>query len=1129
MLSEDQQGIFTELRLLLSRSDIEQPTLIDSLGALSHLSESARSDTPAEQDEMFFRVLTDSSLLGRSLAAGLLSLRMGLAAGLKRQECLDLALAGILSRNDITRLADERLNRPMGKSLRAEVLYLLQCRDERLDGSGPLGLSGKELDPPIRILSAACAYVDRLAAGWSGLRALVFIHGEGSLFDEGSARLLVQVLSIFPIGSHVALDSGEKGLVVGARPENPSRPIVCVRLRADGSVLEPPSLYDQEDAPQIASLLAEPWAGVPGPAETGPAWLQRLHGRLSSWPQEARPPLPEGLAGDWGRPSSELGRRQEESERKQRQQLAAAQADIDQSKTALAALLAAINLQSRKLSRMEEDQKKARSQSQEALRRRIEKRLARYQSGTERIKKRVEAVTSEVERQQQEQRRQLTDIQADIDRSKAALAALLEAEPRREEEGRAALLSLRRKTADELRRLRADPELKNNRLRLAAEQERLENQLKAAANAAAVLQKEKMMERQACRKAINLQRQKLRRMKEEQERALAESRKALRLRLEEKRARYQRQVKKIEQIEAVAAEVERQQREQRSQLTAIQADIDRSKAALAALVEVDERRQENEEREALLSLRQKTAGELRRLRADPKIKEIRLRLAAEQKRLADQREAVKDAASALLQEKVSELRTYWEKINLQRRKLSWTKGDKEKTHAASQEALRLRLEEERVRHRDRIGEIERRIEAVAAEAELAQSALEAGRKISSGDKAGQDPRLTAIQADIDRFRTTLAELLEAERRQGDEGRAALLNLRRKTAEELRRLRADPGLDDAKLRLAAEQKRLDEGHRTIAARQERWISEKKALEAAVIEKRRELEDLRRKILETSQRGEQAAAAAQRTSAEFEQKAAALLARTRIRLAARRDALQDDRSSLKAETEQAASQRAEALEAFAGRRDALEKDIRRLRGEWGDLQGLLGANEAGESAMRQALKTALSELDLRLLEAQFALDTARKETSALSQEQERRLMDWERAGRELESLAQQYEKLSGQTEPLLEQWRELSGQGLAGVSAVFREQILSRASELGLWSGRLSEVDRRLSASRAALESHIFLRCREAGLRAFREGRLDEARANLRRALSLKPDSEAQSLLSLLEGPPERAPGKEESDS
>lgn len=676
--------IFDELTQMLSWIARGQPTLMSSLGALCRLLEAVSGGTGAEHDERLFHALTDPPAPLRPLAAGLLSLRMGLSAGMERQTCLDLALAGVLDPGDVHRLTEERIRHPVGKSLRAEVLHLLRCRNERLDGSGPAGLCGDELDSAARVLAAACAYIDRLAEGWSGVRTLALIHGERSLFDEKAAARLIAVLSVYPIGSYVALDSGEKGRVVGARSHDPLHPIVCVRLRADGSIIEPPILQDQKDAARIVSLLEEPWADVPRPGETGQAWLQRLHGRLPSWPQGPKATIPLELAGNWGWPSSPVA---------------------------------------------------------------FQKKLEKPQE------------TSDPSEQQREQDRRLAAIAAEVDRSKTALAAL-------------------------------------------------------------------------------------------------------------------------------AAE------------------------------------------------RQQTEAAERRLAAEQEVEGLR--------------------------------------------------------------------------------------------------------------------------------------------------------------------------------------------ETSATQQERWLAEKKALEAGVIEKRRQLEELRQRTLEIKQRGDQVEAMARRASAEFEQKAAALLVSARTRLAARRSALQDSLASLQIETEQAARQRAEALEAFSARQDALEQDIRRLRAEWGNLQGLLAANEAKETALRQALTTALSELDMRLLEASFALDTARKETSALSCEQERRIKDWERAGRELEVLDQQCGELSGQTEPLLEQWRELAGHGLAGVSAVFREQILSRARELGLWSDRLSAVDRRLGASRAALESHIFTRCRESGLRAFREGRLDEARAGLRRALSLRPDSEAASLLAKLEGAPERAP-------
>lgn len=315
MTVDDRRMIFDALVRLLPRIARDQPTRMSSLRTFCSLLEAVSSDTSAEHDERLFLALENNSESLRPLARGLLSLRMGLNAGLQRQACLDLALAGVLSLGDVDRLATERVRSPGGNSLRAEVLHLLQCRNERLDGSGPMGLSGTDLDAPVSILAVACAYVDRLAEGWSGVRALASICGDQALFDEECARHLVSLLSVYPIGSYVALESGEKGRVVAARLNDPLHPIVLLRLRADGAVFEPALLCEPENPPQVVSLLSEPWVGTPAAGETAQGWLQRLHGQLASWPKAPPPPLPVGLKGDW-RPTDH----REQTERKQQRE-----------------------------------------------------------------------------------------------------------------------------------------------------------------------------------------------------------------------------------------------------------------------------------------------------------------------------------------------------------------------------------------------------------------------------------------------------------------------------------------------------------------------------------------------------------------------------------------------------------------------------------------------------------------------------------------------------------------------------------------------------------------------------------------------------------------------------------------
>ena len=299
MTVDDRQRAFRELERLVSRVSGTDPALMRSLGSLRRLLEPLLEAPWEEQDSWLLQALGDGSAPPGALAAGLLALRLGTVATLSRETCLDLAEAGFHLRSDPARLAEERLRRQGGGALRAEVLRLLQCRAERLDGSGPLGLAGEDLDTPIRLFTTACGFIE----GTGGVRpaslaALAAVCAQPSLFSVEAARSLIQGISAVPLGSYVALSSGERGRVVGVRPEDALRPLVCVRLRADGSAAMPPLLHDESDAPPVAGLLEEPWAGAPAPHESAQAWLQRVH--LSAQASAGRrPELSQALRDGW--------------------------------------------------------------------------------------------------------------------------------------------------------------------------------------------------------------------------------------------------------------------------------------------------------------------------------------------------------------------------------------------------------------------------------------------------------------------------------------------------------------------------------------------------------------------------------------------------------------------------------------------------------------------------------------------------------------------------------------------------------------------------------------------------------------------------------------------------------------
>jgi HD-GYP domain-containing protein (c-di-GMP phosphodiesterase class II) len=115
---------------------------------------------------------------------------------------------------------------------------------ERNSGKGyPRGLTAEKISPYAKIIAVACSY-DAVTSsrpykeardGYSGI--VDILRNEGKQYEENVIRALVYSLSMFPIGSYVALTDGRVALVVDANAENPRCPIVSV-VGNDGRVSE---------------------------------------------------------------------------------------------------------------------------------------------------------------------------------------------------------------------------------------------------------------------------------------------------------------------------------------------------------------------------------------------------------------------------------------------------------------------------------------------------------------------------------------------------------------------------------------------------------------------------------------------------------------------------------------------------------------------------------------------------------------------------------------------------------------------------------------------------------------------------------------------------------------------------
>lgn len=112
---------------------------------------------------------------------------------------------------------------------------------ERIDGSGyPAGLCLDEIHPFSRIAAVADSFdamtADRIyRKGCTARHAVLELY---SMADKGldarAVQALIKLIGVYPVGTRVTLDTGERGTVIAANPEDTTRPVVLIDQDGSG-------------------------------------------------------------------------------------------------------------------------------------------------------------------------------------------------------------------------------------------------------------------------------------------------------------------------------------------------------------------------------------------------------------------------------------------------------------------------------------------------------------------------------------------------------------------------------------------------------------------------------------------------------------------------------------------------------------------------------------------------------------------------------------------------------------------------------------------------------------------------------------------------------------------------------
>ncbi len=216
----------------------------------------------------------------RMVYTAVLCMRLGLEMGYDERRSLAVGLCALTHDLGMSKLPSEMMEKPKLDAKEIELLrqHPLESQriveafgpafawigkivvqvHERRDGSGyPQGLRGDQIHEIARIIGLVDTYLgmaqpraDRPAlVTYNALKEIIDLRR--SRFDSRLIKVLINVVSIFPLGSLVKLNNGEIGRVIGTSRLHPTRPQVEVLLGPRGKVQEPPRHVNLEDEPML--------------------------------------------------------------------------------------------------------------------------------------------------------------------------------------------------------------------------------------------------------------------------------------------------------------------------------------------------------------------------------------------------------------------------------------------------------------------------------------------------------------------------------------------------------------------------------------------------------------------------------------------------------------------------------------------------------------------------------------------------------------------------------------------------------------------------------------------------------------------------------------------------------------
>jgi hypothetical protein len=216
-------------------------------------------------------------LAQRGANSAILSMRLGLELGAGEKRCLAVGICGlmhdlgmlkvpeeILQQGELRAKGIETLKRHPIESQRiiegfgpafAWVGRIVAQVHERRNGTGyPQGTSREEIHEIAQLVGLADTYLALThprpdLVVYNALKEVIDMRR--TLFDNKLVKALINIVSIFPLGSLVKLNNNEIGRVIGTSHLHPTRPKVEILLDSRGRRQKSPRQLVLEEEPMV--------------------------------------------------------------------------------------------------------------------------------------------------------------------------------------------------------------------------------------------------------------------------------------------------------------------------------------------------------------------------------------------------------------------------------------------------------------------------------------------------------------------------------------------------------------------------------------------------------------------------------------------------------------------------------------------------------------------------------------------------------------------------------------------------------------------------------------------------------------------------------------------------------------